>query len=85
MRKLARPGTMRPGTVTERAGKEKRKQMLYVGVDAHKAHSQMTVMDEKGKVLERRRAQSSHEGMREALSRHRGEPMKAVLETGYGW
>ena len=59
--------------------------MLYVGVDAHKAHSQMTVMDETGKVLERRRAQSSRDGMLQALGRHHGEPMKAVLEAGYGW
>src|SRR5919202_2951209 len=59
--------------------------MLYVGVDAHKAHSQMTVIDETGKVLERRRAASSREGMLEALGPHRGEPMKAVLEAGYGW
>ncbi len=63
--------------------------MLYVGVDAHKAHSQMTtVMDEKGTVLERRRAQSSREALLEALECHRkdgGEPMKAVLEAGYGW
>jgi len=59
--------------------------MLYVGVDAHKAHSQMTVIDETGTVLERRRAASSREGMLEALGPHRGEPMKAVLEAGYGW
>lgn len=62
--------------------------MLYVGVDAHKAHSQMTVMDGTGTVLERRRAASSREGMLGALGAHRGggdEPMKAVLEAGYGW
>ena len=59
--------------------------MLYVGVDAHKAHSQITVMDETGKVLQRRRAASSREGMLEALGTQRGEPMKAVLEAGYGW
>jgi transposase len=59
--------------------------MLYVGVDAHKAHSQMTVIDETGTVLERRRTASSREGMLEALGPHRGEPMKAVLEAGYGW
>jgi transposase len=62
--------------------------MLYVGVDAHKAHSQMTVIDQTGTVLERRRAQSTREGVLEALGRHRkndGEPMKAVLEAGYGW
>jgi transposase len=63
--------------------------MLYVGVDAHKAHSQMTVMDQTGKILKRRRVASSREGVLEALSAHRAdggeEPMKAVLEAGYGW
>ena len=62
--------------------------MLYVGVDAHKAHSQMTVMDHTGKILKRRRVLSSREGVLEALEPHRadgGEPMKAVLEAGYGW
>ena len=59
--------------------------MFYMGVDAHKAHSQMTVMDERGTVVERHRAASSREGMLEALSPYRGEPVKAVLEAGYGW
>jgi transposase len=62
--------------------------MLYVGVDAHKAHSQMTVMDHTGKILKRRRVASSREGVLEALEPHRadgGQPMKAVLEAGYGW
>ena len=62
--------------------------MLYVGVDAHKTHSQMTVMDQTGKILKRRRVASSREGVLEALEPHRadgGEPMKAVLEAGYGW
>jgi hypothetical protein len=59
--------------------------MLYVGVDAHKAPSPMTVIDETGTVLERRRTASSREGMLEALGPHRGEPMKAVVEAGYGW
>jgi hypothetical protein len=42
MKKLARPGTMRLGTVTERGREgEAQADMLYVGVDAHKAYSQM--------------------------------------------
>src|SRR3982751_4086981 len=45
----------------------------------------MTVIDETGTVLERRRTASSREGMPEPLGPHRGEPMKAVLEAGYGW
>lgn len=76
MKKLARPGTMRLGTVTERGREgEAQADMLYVGVDAHKAYSQMWMMDETGKVLERRRVASSREGMLEALGLHRGEPM----------
>jgi transposase len=62
--------------------------MLYVGVDAHKAHSQMMVMDHTGKILKRRRVASSREGVLEALEPHRadgGQPIKAVLEAGYGW
>jgi predicted NBD/HSP70 family sugar kinase len=58
--------------------------MLYVGVDAHKTHSQMTVIDETRKVLDRRRVASSREGMLQALGRYRDEPIKAVLEAGYG-
>jgi transposase len=95
MKTFARPGTMMmPETRRSRHKREEaRKEMLYVGVDAHKAHSQLTVMDETGTVLERRRAASSREGMLEALEPHRRdeedhtrrEPMKAVLEAGYGW
>jgi len=58
--------------------------MLYVGVDAHKEMSQITVMDKTGKVLKRQRVTSSPEGVREALGRYR-QPMKAVLEAGYSW
>ena len=47
--------------------------MLYVRVDEHKAHSQMTAMDETGTVLERHRVASSREGMLRACGRHEGE------------
>jgi transposase len=46
------------------------------------------VMDQTGKILKRRRVASSREGVLEALEPHRadgGQPMKAVLEAGYGW
>lgn len=59
-----------------------------MGADAHKAHSQMAVMDETRTVLERRRSKSTREGVLEVLERHRqdgSEPTKAVLEVGYGW
>lgn len=58
--------------------------MLYAGVDAHKTTSQITVMDEKGNVVKRKRVPSSPAGLHEALGDYQ-EPMKAVLEASYSW
>lgn len=58
--------------------------MLYVGVDAHKERSFMTVMDGSGKILKQARVSSSRQGVREALGRYR-RPMKAVVEASYSW
>lgn len=58
--------------------------MLYVGVDAHKATSHITVMDETGRILKRKQVPSSPAGLRQALG-HYQEPMKAVLEASYTW
>ncbi len=58
--------------------------MLYVGVDAHKATSHITVMDETGRILRRKRVPSTLPGLYDALGSFR-EPMKAVLEATYNW
>ncbi len=58
--------------------------MLYVGVDAHNATSQITVMDERGEVITRKRVASSLAGLHDVLGGYR-EPMKAVLEASYSW
>lgn len=58
--------------------------MLYVGVDAHKATSHISVMDATGKILKRKRVSSTPAGLAEALGNFR-EPMKAVLEASYNW
>ncbi len=58
--------------------------MLYVGVDTSRATSQITVMDETGKVVKRKRVANSREGLYEVLGRYR-QPMKAVLEASYSW
>lgn len=58
--------------------------MLYVGVDAATKESQITVMDETGKVLKRQRVPSSRAGLHDALGRYR-QPMKAVVEASYNW
>lgn len=58
--------------------------MLYVGVDAGRVESQVTVMNATGQVLKRKRVASSRAGLSEALNGYH-EPMKAVLEAGYNW
>lgn len=58
--------------------------MLYVGVDAHKKRSHITVMDEKGQIVCKGDVASSRaglEGMLGGLER----PMRAVLEASYSW
>jgi len=58
--------------------------MLYVGVDAHRASSHITIMDERGKVVKRAEVASSRRGIKRALGGYR-EPMKAVVEASYSW
>lgn len=58
--------------------------MLYVGVDAHKETTHVTVMDELGTVIRRKKISSSATGVREALGDLQ-TPMKAVLEASYCW
>ena len=58
--------------------------MLFIGVDAATVHSQITVMDEAGKVLQRKRVPSSQAGIQAVLGQYQ-EPMKAVLEASYNW
>jgi transposase len=58
--------------------------MLYVGVDAHKSTSQITVMNEAGVILQRKRVESTSKGFKEALTGY-DEPFKAVLEASYSW
>jgi len=58
--------------------------MLYVGVDAHKQKSWITVMDENGKVVKRGAVASSRRAVQATLGRYR-QPIKAVLEASYNW
>jgi len=58
--------------------------MLYVGVDAHKRSSRLTVMDDRGQVLKRQEIPSTRVGVQAALGRYR-RPLKAVLEASYSW
>ena len=58
--------------------------MLFVGVDAHKSTSQVTVVDSGGQILKRQRIPTSPEGFRKALGGF-DQPVKAVLEASYSW
>ncbi len=58
--------------------------MLYVGVDAHKATSHITVVDTAGKILRRKQVPSTPAGVRDALGSYR-ESMKVVLEATGSW
>ncbi len=58
--------------------------MLYVGVDAHKATSQITVVNENGSILKRAKVLSTSTAFQEAL-RDYEEPLTAVLEASYCW
>jgi transposase len=58
--------------------------MLYVGLDAHKETSQITVMDESGRVLKRTRVATSRAGLQGVLRNYR-RPLKAVVEASYSW
>ena len=58
--------------------------MLFVGVDAHKATSQVTVVSSGGQILKRQRIPTSPEGFIQALGGF-DQPLKAVLEASYSW
>ncbi len=58
--------------------------MLYVGVDAHKTNSQVTVVDRDGRILKRKQVRTSAEGFRDVLGSF-DEPLQAVLEASYSW
>lgn len=58
--------------------------MLYVGVDAHKSTSHLTIVNKNGVVLKRKQVPSSLEGLRHVLAPY-SEPVKAVLEASYSW
>ncbi len=53
-----------------------------MGVDAHKATSHITIMDDAGKVVQRKQVPTSHRGLRDALEAYH-ELTKTVLEASH--
>ena len=59
-------------------------QVLYAGVDAHRTATHVTIIDEVGKVLARKRVSSSSDDLRRLFTKYQG-PIKAVVEATYNW
>ena len=58
--------------------------MLYAGVDAHRTKTHVTIVDDVGKVLTRKRVSSSSDELKRLFA-HYQEPIKAVVEATYNW
>ena len=58
--------------------------MLYAGVDAHRTATHVTIVNDTGKVLTRRRVPSSSDELRRLFANYH-EPIKAVVEATYNW
>ena len=59
--------------------------MKYIGIDHHKQYSVVTVMDERGTVVNKGRVPMKRERIREYMTMVKGgEETKAVMEASYG-
>lgn len=60
--------------------------MYYIGIDAHKKYSQLTVMQDEGKIIGRHRINNDKRSIKETLSLYDcSNGSKAVLESGWNW
>lgn len=59
--------------------------MYYIGIDAHKKYSQISVMDESGKMMERMKVVNQREELQGALKEYTQAGAKAVMESGWNW
>ena len=59
--------------------------MYSIGIDAHKRYSQITIMQENGKIVYRYKVNNDRKSIKRALSPYAQEGAKAVLESGWNW
>jgi hypothetical protein len=59
-------------------------EVLYAGVDAHRTATHVTIVDDAGKVLTRKRVSSSFDDLRRVFAGYE-KPVKAMLEATYNW
>ena len=58
--------------------------MLYAGVDAHRTATHVTLVNETGNIVARRRIPSCDHELRKFFASYH-EPIKAVVEASYNW
>jgi len=59
--------------------------MYSIGIDAHKRYSQITIMQENGKIVNRCKVNNDRKSIKRALSPYAQDGSKAVLESGWNW
>jgi len=58
---------------------------MYIGIDAHRRYSQITVMEKNGKIIDRQKINNDRKSIEQALSPYAGNGSKAVLESSWNW
>jgi transposase len=58
--------------------------VLYAGVDAHRTTTHVTLVDETGKIIARKRISSCGDELHKFFANYH-EPIKAVVEASYNW
>lgn len=56
-----------------------------IGIDAHRRYSQISIMRDDGKVVERKKINNDRKSFKEALMPYSGNGSKAVLESTWNW
>jgi len=59
--------------------------MYSIGIDAHKRYSQITIMQEDGKIINWYKANNDRKSIKRALSPYAQDGSKPVLESGWNW
>lgn len=59
--------------------------MYSIGIDAHRRYSQISVMRQDGKIINRQKVNNDRKSIQEALGPYADNTSKAVLESSWNW
>jgi len=59
--------------------------MYSIDIDVHKRYSQITIMQENGKIINRYKVNNDRKSIKRALNPYAQDGEKAVLESGWNW